>query len=466
MLKFSDMLALQFNGEILALKDGRFVKFDLADWVKNNLTALKDAKESGAGLTVDILASASGILINNRVYKGKDWKRAAKDFKDKPILKHHDSYSDAIGRIVSGKFEQKLTGPAFNDDFVKPAMQGHGSESGLVWVKANITDPESIMQIQDRRLLHTSQGSRAKSAVCSICGNDWADGYCEHRPGQMYRLKDSEKGPKKLCYWIVDGLDPKELSFVNDPAFVRSQVIEPSDSMANDERYIDLLDSIQGAAAPIIGSEIHKLVLVDALGKELDLRIQSAENIEIFTLAGNPENGVTDSQETNKGQPTTGSLSNGEAMELKELQDKIAKLEAEKAELLASNTSLRDENSNLKVLAEDSKKTLDTLQAEHDKVLEDRQKELAERYVDVAKVAEDAKEATVKRLMDMTPESIKFMIDEAARLDKKPAASGVTGPETEGNSGGTAQDPSKEEPKKTPVPVTKPSKLGKSSLLK
>lgn len=441
-LHFSDTNALQFAGKILVQRDGRFVEFDMQEWLRDNAPALRDAEASGAKLTVDILASASGILINNRVYKGKDWKKAAKKFKDRPILKHHDTHTDAIGRINKGRFEQKLKGDAFNKDYLKPATQDHGTESGLVWVNADITDAEAIQMILDRRLLHTSQGSRAKSAKCSICGNDWVHDYCEHRPGQMYKTGEDGKGPSKMCFWQVDGLSPRELSFVNEPAFGKSQVIKPEDAEDADEAYLDMLDSVQDIVTPQLGTEVQQIHLVDAAGNKTDVQFRPSENIEIFTVTGNPENDDTDTEGANNSSANRDNVSDKEpAMEadIKELKDELEQLKKDKKVLEDANESLKGEKEELEADLKDTTETLEALQEQHNELLDTVQEELVDRYVKVASIPEDKLEDAKSRLKNASLDNIRFMIDEAERIqaEKETQIDDETGiePATEGGKG-------------------------------
>lgn len=64
-----------------------------------------------------------------------------------------------------------------------------------------------------------SVGVAVKSAVCSICGTDKANGYCEHRPGKSY--------DGKLCtVELGDPVDAYEVSFVAVPAQREAGVVK------------------------------------------------------------------------------------------------------------------------------------------------------------------------------------------------------------------------------------------------
>lgn len=64
-----------------------------------------------------------------------------------------------------------------------------------------------------------SVGVAVKSAVCSICGTDKANGYCEHRPGKSY--------DGKLCtVELGDPVEAYEVSFVAVPAQREAGVVK------------------------------------------------------------------------------------------------------------------------------------------------------------------------------------------------------------------------------------------------
>lgn len=64
-----------------------------------------------------------------------------------------------------------------------------------------------------------SVGVAVKSAVCSICGTDKANGYCEHRPGKSY--------DGKLCtVELGDPAEAYEVSFVAVPAQREAGVVK------------------------------------------------------------------------------------------------------------------------------------------------------------------------------------------------------------------------------------------------
>ncbi len=216
------------------------------------------------GLNVKIAATHAGIVTrNNGFYLPDKMKRGATSFVDnypKPILLHHDSDKDPIGRVVastyvdtSGSIKDRYKGSAvkdksgkqiatisdqFIDDFstgkmpfgmqvdvvrtfFKDSVLEDSSYAGLgfIQITANITDQAAIEKLLDGRYLTGSVGATTDKAVCSICKQDWTDtGACDHKPGAIY--------DKAKCFIIAGELMYDEYSFVNRPADRHSKTLE------------------------------------------------------------------------------------------------------------------------------------------------------------------------------------------------------------------------------------------------
>lgn len=185
------------------------------------------SKEKAPKLKVTIDATYSGVLTNRRVYPGvkvRDGYRSFFDKKnggsaefDKPVLKHHNSYDDPIGRVISASFSQFKQGQDFEKDFLAPDNTG-GKGSGVVTIVANISDAESIQKIIDGRYLSVSAGHETNSMTCSICGKSIAK--CDHWPGKFYNEEGEETDAEDgfMCYYITGDMQYNEISFVNMPA--------------------------------------------------------------------------------------------------------------------------------------------------------------------------------------------------------------------------------------------------------
>lgn len=174
-------------------------------------------------------ATHSGVITNRRVYPGAKVQKGYKTFfdkknggdaeYDKPVLRHHSTYEDPIGRIVSAQFTQLRQGQDFDYDYKMPDDEG-GRGSGVVTLDAYITDPDSMQKIIDGRYLSISVGHSTDAMDCSICDKNIFK--CMHNPGQWYDKEgeecDKNDDGSRLCYYITGNMVYNEASFVNMPA--------------------------------------------------------------------------------------------------------------------------------------------------------------------------------------------------------------------------------------------------------
>jgi hypothetical protein len=204
------------------------IKAELKD---EALSIVRKDKNGGLKLKVQIDATHSGFITNNRVYPGIHVKAGYKSYLSKelggtadysvPILKHHDEKTDAIGRVVGAQFLAYKDGQNFDKDYANPdTEEGGGRGSGVVKVTASIVDLDAIEKIIDARLLSVSSGHSSPYMLCNLCGQDIfgrgsdSEEPCPHIPGKSYEISDGQM----RCYAITGPLRYKEISFVNIPA--------------------------------------------------------------------------------------------------------------------------------------------------------------------------------------------------------------------------------------------------------
>lgn len=215
-------------------------------------------------LGVKIAATHSGRVTDNMgFYLPDKMQKGANSWLEpfaKPILLHHDTSDDAIGRVRNANYIDVSTGFKRRSDWMKRADKIIGdypsdvlidafvagkltpqesvdvvrnvflikdynftrdpSYPGLGYIEltAAISDSDSIQKIIDERFLTGSIGARSSAAVCSVCKKDWLKERCEHSPGKTY--KDI------LCVVIAGDLLYDEYSYVNRPADSLSRNIE------------------------------------------------------------------------------------------------------------------------------------------------------------------------------------------------------------------------------------------------
>lgn len=433
LLRLRDYMHLDFPETAKArTHSGRLVDLNLGRWLHDNASDLhyaeanivKDANgEKVPGLEVTLEATASDVLINRRIYTGSSVKKRHPTFRGKPIGKFHSDAIDPVGRIVSSKFEQFLSGTDFENAHLNPALQKDGKikgqPSGRIIVKSRIMDADAIDKIQDGRLSTVSQEGRASSAKCSICGQDWLkDGFCHHPPGHMCDVEDEDgkpTGKKKLAFLIVDIEVYDGLDFVKTPAWSQAMVLEVGDSHTvshTDELAVELNRTIQDEILPDLPHEqlvcrARDVILYDALGEPLTI-IEDGKPIL-------PERIMVTS--TNKGsESTTDSTETEPISDLKENKDmeleaKIKELEGEIADLKKQVKVTTDNLEKTTVDADKLKEDIKAMTAERDGLRDELQKRNAELVKRDAEEIVQMKETLGKIEFEDADEKKKYLED-------------------------------------------------------
>ena len=154
-------------------------------------------------IMVDIEGIHSILTRNFTLYTAECLKNSAPLWTtpyERPVIMHHNTTEGVqVGRIKVATFLEESRAKA----------------PGLLFT-CNIGDEAGIKGVKNGTLSTVSIGAVIHKATCSICGqNIAAEGECEHRRGCKY--------DDKLCYWLMEEMEPKELSYV----------IVPSDRYAN-----------------------------------------------------------------------------------------------------------------------------------------------------------------------------------------------------------------------------------------
>jgi hypothetical protein len=158
---------------------------------------------SSDSIMVDIEGIHSIITRNYTLYTPECLKKSAPYWTspyERPVIMHHNDRDGVqIGRIKVAEY-----------------MESTRAKSPGLLFTCNIGDEAGIKGVKNGTLSTVSIGAVIHKATCSICGqNIAAEGECEHQRGRKY--------DDKLCYWIMEEMEPKELSYV----------IVPSDRYAN-----------------------------------------------------------------------------------------------------------------------------------------------------------------------------------------------------------------------------------------
>ena len=117
------------------------------------------------------------------------------------IMHHNDEDGQIIGRVKKAEMiDSKRSGtPAIN-------------------FTCNIGDENGIKGIKNGTLATVSIGAVAYDVRCSICGENVAVCDCEHEKGHVY--------DGKLCYWTIEEMEPREVSYVILPSDKYAQTMK------------------------------------------------------------------------------------------------------------------------------------------------------------------------------------------------------------------------------------------------
>ena len=154
-------------------------------------------------IMVDIEGIHSIVTRNFTYYTPECLKKSAPLWTtpyERPVIMHHNDRDGVqIGRVKVVEYLEET----------------RAKTPGLLFT-CNIGDEAGIKGVKNGTLSTVSLGAVIHKATCSICGqNIAAEGECEHQRGRKY--------DGKLCYWNMEEMEPKELSYV----------IVPSDRYAN-----------------------------------------------------------------------------------------------------------------------------------------------------------------------------------------------------------------------------------------
>lgn len=124
------------------------------------------------------------------------------------ILHHNEKDGKIIGRVLNAEYTDVNT----------------RSGTGALVFTCNVSDEEGKKGVVDGRFETVSIGVVAHDVKCSICDHSISDdGECEHERGVIY--------DGKTCYWIIDEMEAKELSYVIVPSDIYAhniRIYEPT----------------------------------------------------------------------------------------------------------------------------------------------------------------------------------------------------------------------------------------------
>lgn len=406
--------------------------------VNHTPTKLKNMTESSVetyvdenSLMVDIEAIHSRVTRNNTYYSPECLKDSVPYWTnpyERPVIMHHNEKDGVIiGRIKSVEYKEAGT---------------RTGTPALVFT-ANIGDDEGKKGIKNGTLSTVSIGVIAHDLRCSICGTNLAEeGLCEHEKGETY--------DGKLCYWIINKMEPKEVSYVIVPSDIyahnlrvyeavkkkKSEVKESVDNIFEDllKSTQEIVDSIQESTETQEGTQVDEEVKKDAEtkapetekepkadepkeepAKDEEEEQQEAPKSEEGKESKSEESKENESKEEDKKEEDAEEKTeepkedNKAKEELEAAKVKIAELEKEVNTLKAENEKLNNKVDNEKRLKESAEAKLVEYQAKEKKALVEQVNALratlnlpAENEANLLESSEDTLKSTIKQLNEFT----------------------------------------------------------------
>lgn len=168
--------------------------FNITEGFANNADCIDENS-----IMVDIEAIHSVITRNDTLYTEECIKNSIPYWTSPygiPVIMHHNEKDGVIiGRVKAAKY----------------ISNSNRSNTAALELITNIGDENGIKGIKNGTLSTVSIGAIAHDLRCSICGTNLAEeGLCEHEKGEYYN--------GKKCYWIVNKIEPKEVSYVIVPS--------------------------------------------------------------------------------------------------------------------------------------------------------------------------------------------------------------------------------------------------------
>lgn len=371
-------------------------------------------------LMVDIEAIHSIITRNDTLYTENCIKDSIPYWTapyERPVIMHHNEKDGKIiGRVKAA-------------NFIKESERSGTAALELV---ANIGDEEGKKGIKNGTLATVSIGAIAHDIRCSICGTNLVEeGMCEHDKGEIY--------DNKRCYWIVNKIEPKEVSYVIVPSdiyahntrvydAVKKNKNEVNESMSN--IFADLikahgLNSIDVTESKVeetkegtqVEEEVKDGAKVNESEKAEEPKAESEEKSEevkdeakVEEEAKQPETEEEGKDEEKKDEPKEEEKEAEKVednKELEEAKEKIAELTAKVETLTAENTKLLKQVETEKALKESAEAELITFKTERKKTLIENVNSLrtqlslpAENVEHLMESSEEALNLTIKSLTE------------------------------------------------------------------
>ena len=313
-------------------------------------------------LMVDMEALHSIITRNDTLYTPECIKKSIPLWTqpyERPVIMHHDDEAGiTIGRVKAAKYIDH------SERSNTPALE----------LTVNIGEENGKKSIKNGTLATVSVGVIAHEAKCSICGQNLAEGFCEHEKGEVYE--------GKRCYWIITDIEPKEVSYVIVPSDIYAHNTRIYDAVNKKKTNKEVKESMSNIFDDLIkehglnnkvtdlteGTQIDEKVpdttKVNPTEKPEDDNKKEEKEDNTAKVEDNKEDfNKEDEKEEDKKSKTKDELNkeledNTKEKELEALKAEIQKLNAKIEELTAANAKLEKQANSEKTLKESAEAKL------------------------------------------------------------------------------------------------------------
>lgn len=318
-------------------------------------------------------------------------------------MHHNEKDGQIIGRVHSVEYTEVNT---------------RGNTPALVFT-ANVGDEEGKKGIKNGTLSTVSIGVIAHDLRCSVCGTNLAEeGLCEHEKGEYYDVD----GEQQLCYWIIEKMEPKEVSYVIVPSdayahnlrvydAVKKKKSEVKESMEYNNPFAELLEATK------VASKVEET----KEGKQIDEEVD--KNSEVNSTEEKPETEKT--TET----PEEGKTAEPETKEEEKEETSTEEETEETVSEAKEDESTEEESKEEATSEEESKENKEETSEEENKELEEAKEKIAELEQKIKTIeAEKAKlenklekvtqtkESVEKELIEIKAEKKKQLVETIAKL--------------------------------------------------
>ena len=308
-------------------------------------------------LMVDMEALHSIITRNDTLYTPECIKKSIPLWTqpyERPVIMHHDDEAGiTIGRVKAAKYIDH------SERSNTPALE----------LTVNIGEENGKKGIKNGTLATVSVGVIAHEAKCSICGQNLAEGFCEHEKGEVYE--------GKRCYWIITDIEPKEVSYVIVPSDIYAHNTRIYDAVNKKKTNKEVKESMSNIFDDLIKEHgLNNKVTDLTEGTQIDEKVpdttkvnptekpeenkkeEKTEKVEDNKEDSNKEDKKEDNKFKTKDELNKELEDNAKEKELENLKAEIQKLNAKIEELTAANAKLEKQANSEKTLKESAEAKL------------------------------------------------------------------------------------------------------------